>query len=423
MEEPVKVQYQESVEKTARLTELLFGSPNIRLSYAIIALSAASGILVLPGRQGLLAGLLLAAVPGLVAAALGAPLATALGGTFYPRRAAFLGAISAFMFGATLIGARLVSLVYPIEMVHAVLLGFALTLALRHSVLLATCDNRQHRALAVTLLPYIVAVPALPLVLDFGPREWVLAVLLPIIHVGSAAFFLRMFDAPLTKNFDVSAFELFRYFLDHFTTGNPHGETVMDKFGEPVEAKVGVIAFRRTQGAKRGQVKATIVVPALHPGPVGELGGGDLPGKIAEQVPLSEMVLVPHGPATHDLNPITTAEVARVGKAVNEALGGLRYAPGGSQFVGASRGVRVCTQLLGNGALLTYASWPEPIDDVSYGVGRAAELSARLAGVQEAIFVDCHNSLEPGAGAVYPCTPSADRIEELAQETTRLAQK
>ncbi|MCA1814412.1 MAG: DUF2070 family protein, partial [Halobacteriales archaeon] len=57
------------------------------------------------------------------------------------------------------------------------------------------------------------------------------------------------------------------------------------------------------------------------------------------------------------------------------------------------------------------------------GVGRAAELSARLAGVQEAIFVDCHNSLEPGAGAVYPCTPSADRIEELAQETTRLAQK
>jgi len=65
------------------------------------------------------------------------------------------------MFGATLIGARLLSLVYPIEMVHAVLLGFALTLALRHSVLLATCDNRHPRALAVTVLLLTLINPSL----------------------------------------------------------------------------------------------------------------------------------------------------------------------------------------------------------------------------------------------------------------------
>ncbi|HEV8360313.1 MAG TPA: DUF2070 family protein, partial [Candidatus Thermoplasmatota archaeon] len=136
----------------------------------------------------------------------------------------------------------------------------------------------------------------------------------------------------------------------------------------------------------------------------------------------AEHVLVPHGPATHDFNPISTAEVERVGKAVNEALTKMPWERGGTKIAGQARGVRVWSQVFGQGALLTYTSWPEPIDDVSYGVGHAAELSARIAGVQEAIFADCHNSLTPGAGAVFSCTPRADRIVELAYEATLQAQ-
>jgi putative membrane protein len=419
VEEPAKVAIQESIEKTAALTEMLFGAPPPALSYAVILASALAGLLLAPGPQGLLAGLLLLALPGLVAAAASTPLARALGrGTFYHRRSAFLSAVSCVLVAATLGGTRLLGAVFQDKPVHGLLLGYAMLLALRHSVLFATCDNRHTRSLPNTLLPYAVALPLSIAVLPFGPREAVLAVLLPLLHIGGAVFYLSMFDAPLKKNFDVSAFDLFRYFLDHFTTGNPYGETVMDRFAEPIQAKVGVVAFRRTEGPQKGRVKATIVVPALHPGPVGELGGGDLPGKVAEQVTRSELVLVPHGPATHDFNPISTAEVERVGKAVNEALARMEFRPGGSAFVGPARGVRVCTQLMGDGALLTYTSWPEPIDDVSYGVGHAAELSARIAGAKEAIFIDCHNSLTPGAGAVYPCTPRADRIVELAHDAT-----
>jgi putative membrane protein len=186
-----------------------------------------------------------------------------------------------------------------------------------------------------------------------------------------------------------------------------------------VEAKVGVVAFRRPGGA----VKACIVVPSLHPGPVGALGGGDMPGKIAEQVGRAEHVLVPHGAATHDLNPISTREVERVGRAVDDAVGAMRWHTGGSRAAGMEKGVRVLAQYFGPGALLTYTSWPEPIDDVDFGVGNAAELSARIAGAEEAIFVDCHNSLAPGAGAVFPCTPRADRIVELAHDATLAAGK
>lgn len=418
MEETAKNDVQESIEKTAQLTEMLFGAPPLGASYAVVVLSAAAGLLLRPGLEGILAGALLLTLPGLIAAAGTAPLVRALGGTFYHRRAAFLAAVSCALLAAAMTGAALVGRLVDINPVHGLLLGYALVLALRHSVMYVMSDNRHRRSLPATLLPYLIAVPAVVALLQPGPREVFLMVAFPPLYIAGSIFFLRMFDLPISKNFGVSAFDLFRYFLDHFTTGSPHGEHVLEKLGEPIQAKVGVLAFRRL--SKPG-IKVCIVVPALHPGPVGMLGGGDMPGKIAERVGRAEHVLVPHGPATHDLNPISTAEVERVGKAVDEALATMAFVEGGSRFAGQPRGVRVGSQFFGQGALLTYTSWPEPIDDVSYGVGHAAELSARLAGAAEAIFVDCHNSLTPGAGAVFPCTPRADRIVELAHDATREA--
>jgi putative membrane protein len=421
VEDASKSTVQENLERTAQLSEMLFGAPSGPASYVIVAASSLAGLLLLPGVEGLAAGFVLVALPGFAAGLLSAPLASALGGTFYHRRAAFMAAVGCALVSAAVSGATLLGAFIPVNPVHGLLLGYALLLALRHSVLYAMCDIRHRRTLPVTLLPYLVAVVGLALLvphLRLGARELFLMTALPFIYIGGSIFFLRMFDAPVRKNFGVSAFDLFRYFLDHFTAGSPTAERILEQFSEPIQAKVGVVAFRRPGGA----VKACIVVPALHPGPVGELGGGDLPGKIAERVGRAEHVLVPHGPATHDFNPSTTAEVERVGKAVNEALTRMTWETGGSQLAGAPRGVRVWSQLFGHGALLTYTSWPEPIDDVSYGVGHAAELSARIAGAQEAIFVDCHNSLTPGAGAVFPCTPRADRIAELAHEATLQAE-
>jgi putative membrane protein len=419
VEEPIKNEVQESIEKTAQLTDMLFGAPSPGASYLVILASSVAGLTLAPDLGGvfpaLLAGILLVALPSAVAAVASTPVASALGGTLYHPRSAFLAAVGSALLGVAMVGAMLFGFLFDINPVHGLVLGYALVLALRHTVLFVMSNTRHAASLPVTILPYLVAAPLMPLLLPIGPREAFLMLALPALHVAISAFVLRLFDAPIRKNFGVSAFDLFRYFLDHFHTGNPHGETLMEHFAEPVQAKVGVLAFRRPS---QGTIKAAIVVPALHPGPVGELGGGDMPGKIAQGVKRAEHVLVPHGPATHDLNPISTKEVERVGKAVDEALGKLTWEEGGSRFCGGTRGVRVGSQFFGKGALLTYTSWPEPIDDVSYGVGHAAELSARIAGAGEAVFVDCHNSLTPGAGAVFTNTPRADRIVELAHDTT-----
>jgi putative membrane protein len=177
-----------------------------------------------------------------------------------------------------------------------------------------------------------------------------------------------------------------------------------------------VIAFK-ARGASAP--KAVIVVPALHPGPIGRLGGSDLPGKIAEALPTSRIVLVPHGPATHDYNPVSTQEVERFAEAVRDLIAKVETREGGSPAVTVGGEIKVTSQVFGDGALLTYTAWPEPIDDVEYGVGLAAELQAKLAGAREALFVDCHNCLKPGAGAVFLCTDRGDDILANANAATK----
>lgn len=408
-----------NIEKTAKLSEAIFHSPRRRITFPLILCASLAGLLLEPGPGGMVRGLLLIALPGLAAAVLSAPVIRALGGTFYQKRSTFLALLGCAGVGLVLGVSLVVRMAVPFPDSYGIILGYSALLAVRHTALYATANNKHARTLPGSVLQTLVAVP--PMLFYYPPdaRMLLLGVCLPLVFLLPTIFFLSIFDTPIRKNFKVSAFDFLRYFLDHFTTGSRAGEELIARIGEGVEAKVGVVAFRRRSGA----LKACLVVPALHPGPVGLLGGGDLPQKIAERVHAAEHVLVPHGAATHDFNPTRTEEVSRVGDAVDSCLPKLACLPGGSPMAGAESGVRVTAQLFGNGVLLAYTSWPEPIDDVEYGVGLAAELAAKTAGAQDAVFVDCHNSLMPGAGGVFICTPRADRIQQLAHDAAADALK
>ncbi len=405
---------QESIEQSAKLSRAIFNAPPTLLTYSyVLVASAIFGLFIEPSLRGALQGFLLLGVPAFVAGPLSAPLANALGGTLYYKRAAFISAVSVTIVGAVLILSIPVRILTDTPLVLVLLLGYMMAASTRHTALFVTSDNRHLRTLPVSLLQTIVALPILKAVVGMGPPEYFITFALAVIFLAPLIFFLHIFDAPLKKSFHVSASELFRYYLDHLTSGRMDGEDMIGRFAEPIRAKFGVIAFKRADGT----VKATIVIPALHPGPIGRLGGSDLPAKVAESIPDSDIVMVPHGAATHDYNPVATADVERFGRAAAELVRNIDYQDGGSVAVTAGEDIRVTCQTFGGSALLTYTSWPLPIDDVDYGVGHAAELSAQLSGVQNAFFVDCHNSLLPGAGAVFMCTPRADAIIQGARES------
>lgn len=406
---------QASLEQSAKVSRVVFNAPPTLLTYAyVLVASAAFGLLLDLSLRGAFLGFLTLGVPALLAGPLSAPIANALGGTLYYKRAAFLAAVGMTIVGAFLLVGWPFRVFLGVERGEVLLVGYMAATSFRHAALFVTSDNRTLRTLPVALLQVGAALPFLAYAEGFGPREFGIALALAVIFLTPLVFFLHIFDTPLKKSFRVSASELFRYYLDHLTSGRMDGEEIISRFAEPIRAKFGVIGFKRRDGT----TKAAIVVPAVHPGPIGRLGGSDLPGKVAEAIPDADLVMVPHSSATHDYNPVSTAEVERLGRAAAELLRKIDYREGGSRAQTAGEDIRVTSQLFGDAALLSYTSWPLPIDDVDYGVGHAAELSAKLAGVEHAFFVDCHNSLLPGAGAVFLCTPRADAILGAARQAS-----
>ena len=398
---------QASLEQSAKLSRTVFTAPPTWLTYTyVLVASVVLGVLVRPDAEGALLGFFELGVPALVAGPLSAFVANGLGGTLYYKRAAFIAATAMTIAGLASVAGWAFRLLWDAPLVYVLLVGYMMATAFRHTALFITSDNRHLRTLPVSLLQFGVALLPLAVFEGFGSEEWLVTGALAVIFLVPLVFFLHVFDTPMRKSFHVSASELFRYYLDHLTSGRLDGEAILGRFAEPIRAKFGVFGFKREDGT----LKAAVVVPALHPGPIGRLGGSDLPGKVAEAIPEADLVMVPHGPATHDYNPVSTEDVERFGRAASTLLTKIAYKPGGSRAHTSGEDIRVTSQVFGGSALLTYTSWPLPIDDVEYGVGHAAELSAQLSGVERAFFVDCHNSLLPGAGAVYLCTPRADAI-------------
>ena len=407
---------QASLEQSAKISKTVFNAPPTLLTYAYVILaSALFGLLLDTSPQGALQGFLALGVPALVAGPLSAPLANALGGTLYYKRAAFIAAVGLTIVGAALAVGLPLRILWGVPLAHVVLVGYMMATSFRHTALFVTSDNRHLRSLPVSLLQVGAALPFLATLGLLGERELWLALALAVIFLAPLIFFLEIFDTPLKKSFHVSASELFRYYLDHITSGRMDGEAIISRFAEPIRAKFGVIGFKRGDGS----LKAAIVVPAVHPGPIGRLGGSDLPAKVAEAIPDADLVMVPHSSATHDYNPVSSAEVERLGRQAAELLKSIDYRPAGSKAHTSGADIRVTSQVFGDAALLTYTSWPLPIDDVEYGVGLSAELTAQLSGAKTAHFVDCHNSLLPGAGAVHLCTPRADAIIDAAGKAAR----
>jgi len=406
---------QESMERTARIGELFLPAPPRFLS-GILVLLATVATAALSGADlaAVVDATLLVLVPALVAALAAPPLARLAGSRFYPERAAIVASTGALVVGIGVLATVPLGLL-GLAAAPVILTSVGLAWVWGFAAVVVLADHRHPVALGLSAVQPLATLPGLVLLFDLrtllvGLVAWV-ALMAPLVLV------LRLFDAPLTRNFGVSGADLFRSYLDHVTADSAEAEELLERVGQPIEAPIGVLAFHRPDGSR----KACVVVPTVHPGPFGALGGGDLPAKMRDALRDWEHVLVPHGPADHDLNPVTSEEVERLGAYARELAERVETEPGGSRLVERGDTVRLATQVFGSDALLTYTSWPEPIDDVDQGVGHHAELLARSAGAREAVFVDSHNSLKPSAGAVFPLTPRALEIERRADEATEAA--
>ncbi|MFQ5837792.1 MAG: DUF2070 family protein [Thermoplasmata archaeon] len=410
-------------QATSAMMGRLFRAPSpSKMLFYIVLGSLLTGLLAnggIPDLRAVLLGLGAFALPVVLSALLTKPLAEMFGGKMYLRRSALLG----IMGMVTVFFAALVAFFLDVlTMARFLIIGWASTLWLRQAAILATSHSSPLWSLPAVINQPVFGILALLAFFPLSLADWAVAFLSFTAFYGAGLIFTEVAIRPLEKGFGVDGLSMLRYSLDHMTEKGREGrremEAFFESFASPQTIPVGVLSMK-LDGGKR----ALMVVPSMHPGPYGHLGGSDLPTKLRlELKDLKAEVLVPHGPSTHDQNPATSAECERLGVWVSDSLEGLRHGHRVSKFVRVSRGdATVCCQVFDGKALLLASLAPRPTDDIDFATGFSAMAAAKEAGVDDAMLIDAHNCMELGSGAVFFGSPQCYSILEATREAVKAA--
>lgn len=222
-----------------------------------------------------------------------------------------------------------------------------------------------------------------------------------IIFLLAIYSFIRVVESPMKKNLGFGVLEILSYFILHMNEGSDTIEDLFDNAGEAIDTIVGVASFRRLDGS----IKALFISPCVHPGPLGDIGGSNMPTILADR--FDAFTMVAHGPSTHDFNPVSRKEIVKIEEAVRKALDTMEYSGKASRFIRYShKKANIGIQFFKNGTIMLSTFAPSGSDDIEYAVGLAAMIeSQKEIGTENNILVDCHNSFNEEKGGVLPGNP------------------
>ena len=237
----------------------------------------------------------------------------------------------------------------------------------------------------------------------------IIASLILVIAIFS---FVVVIESPMRKNLGVGGLELLSLFIAHISEGSKAMEVVFEDMGESIETLVGILSFKGKNG-----IKAIFLAPSVHPGPVGEIGGGNMPTILGER--FGTFTMVSHGPSTHDFNPVSSKELDKIESTVKNALKDMEYTDYASPFFRVeNEKAKLGAQYFDNNLVLLVTFSPHGFDDIDFGVGLAVMNAAKASGVDNVLMVDCHNSfvgdsrILPGNKEVFHLLGAVDKITE-----------
>ncbi|MDD1658708.1 MAG: DUF2070 family protein, partial [Methanomicrobiales archaeon] len=379
------------------LTRFLFTAPPWYIAGGLAVLAGLALDIVggrVPGPLSV--GILAFTVPAILALVVTKPLVNFAGSFTTWNRSASL-ALASLVFSAC---TALPGLLLPIPNLLAFLYAFSLGLVfgVRLLVLVATADYRPARMLPAALSQSLWGMIAGWFLF---PGPFLAAALVALFAVGAAALLMiYLIERPLNRIFHIHIFHFLNAFLAHLTDGSRGMEEFFSAMGEGITLPQVSFLFKRT-----GKKDILLTVPNVHPGPVGDVGGGRLPHVLHES--LDGEVLAAHGCATHDYNLTREEEIGKIVTAVRESLGTLSFSTAASRSIRIREGsVDLLCQRFSDSLLLVGTRAPERTEDLDPAIGwilmaEGHHLFGHVA------LVDAHNSMTEVSGATYLGSPVA----------------
>jgi putative membrane protein len=398
-------------------------------------------------------GVFFVGIPTVVAAVLTAPVDRRLGGQFTHNRSSLLALACEVVVVVTISIAGVIAVLTPLAqtfVIDALLVALAGVFAFRLAVVMAVSHRNLLRAAVPASIQTVTAgillfiysgtlrflevggpileaylaraEEAPPELLLVAPGDFLLLATMCVLYALGVYAFVRVFDRPWQRSLGVSALDFIQGFIGHIAEDSRELEEFFEKIGEDAIVPVTVFSARRTDGTQ----KARFVLPMIHPGPMGDIGGGNLPRRVAQDA--EGLAFPPHATAGHDFNLVTRSEVERLIDAADRAGDRIEYNETATRSVRVNAGdVSVLGQAVGDSAILVASFAPTPTDDIEYGVGMSAMAEARGAGFENVMLVDahnCNNGLEgTDLGHVAPGSRrSFDLYDALSEAGERLAE-
>ena len=328
------------------------------------------------------------------------------------KHSMFLALVSMSIAGVvSLIGTAVGQIVHWDLFFNSILFGSVLAFAFNILVLWSTTRIKIINSFIIAMIQPLLMIGMLIITSFLNDIEGMFAlgffgtvfkvIIASVIFLIAIYSFISVVESPMKKNLGFGALEILSYFISHMNEGSTSIEELFDNAGEAIDTLVGVASFRRLDGS----IKALFVSPCVHPGPLGDIGGSNMPTILADS--FDAFTMVAHGPSTHDFNPVSSKEIVKIEDAVRKALHNMEYSPMASEFARYSyKKANIGIQFFKNGSIMLSTLAPSGSDDIEYAVGLATMIeSQKELGTKNNILVDCHNSFNAEKGGVLPGNP------------------
>ena len=328
------------------------------------------------------------------------------------KHSMFLALVSMSLAGIVGIIGTAVGLIFNMDLFfNSILFGCVIAFGFNILVILATTRIKLFNSFIIAIIQPLLMIGMLIITSFLNNIDYLFSlgyittifkvIIASVIFLIAIYAFISVVESPMKKNLGFGAMEILSYFILHMNEGTNTIEQLFDNAGEAIDTLVGVASFRRLDGS----IKALFLSPCVHPGPLGDIGGSNMPTILANS--FDAFTMVAHGPSTHDFNPVSSDEIVKIEDAVRKALDDMEYSPKASEFIRYSyKKANVGVQFFKNGTIMLSTFAPSGSDDIEYAVGLAAMIeSQKELGTENNILVDCHNSFNEEKGGVLPGNP------------------
>ena len=324
------------------------------------------------------------------------------------KHSMFLSVLSMTILGMIIIVGCIISQIFRVDIfLNSMLFGCVIIYGFNTLVFWATSNVRFSVAAITGLIQPILILTMYTLItflfIDasfMGPailQITLKAIVAAVIFVMAIYAFIRVIASPFKKNLGIGVLDLLSLFIAHMNEGSNSLEGLFENMSEAIDTIVTFVSFKAEDG-----IKALFISPSVHPGPLGDLGGSNMPTLLANK--FDHFTMVAHGPSTHDFNPIAVSEIDKIEKSVKRGMERVEYSPDASKFLRYnSEKANVGVQFFNDGMVILSTFAPEAVDDIEFGVGLSMMAQSRSrCNVKDSVIVDCHNSFTPESGEVLP---------------------